>query len=416
MATEAKQITSEQLEDAKTLAQETENRQITEADIAKLEERITKRMGRKTAAERWNEAVQRLDVIKHDPVFGRAWRADNEKLKNYLRYGRDLSRGIETRDIAPAAGTVFSPPTLATLSVQYANEDYIGEDLCPAVTVARRTGNYPIYGQGDRLQYPDDLMIGDRGHAAEIQETRVQGTYTCQPRGFSNYVTQQVIDNEDAPLDEMVDVVQAIAEGLLFKREVRIANLLCTAAGYGVNTAAIVAASRWNSAGGGNPVLDLQTAEAAVWQGHGPGRKVGFTSITVFNVLARHPAILELFKYTGSSPGLATPQMIAGFFGLDDLKVGRARQNATAEGAVPAYTRIWEPGAAFFFGVVRVPTKATIRNAGFALTFRQGNPLTSVLFEAQSGHGGGYRAQTSVMEVQQVIAAPTGYLITTPIN
>jgi hypothetical protein len=313
------------------------------------------------------------------------------------------------KDIAP--GVVHQNATLSNLSVQYANEMYIGEELMPLLQVAKESDVYYSYGQSDRLQYPDDEM-GSRGQANEIQETRSTSTYVCRPYGYSNFVSRMTLTNEDAPLNEMVDLVEAIAEGLSFRREQRIAGLLTAGATFGANTTAIVAANRWDTVTGGDPIADIQNATAAIWQGRGPSDLIGFCNLDVYQVLSRHPAILDLFKYNGSSPGLATPDMIARFFDIDRLLVGKARQDIAVEGQAANFTRIWGD----VFGVVRVARRASIRNAVFGYTMRHGAIQTIVEYDGFKGHGGGYTAQVSVSEVHQVVASPTGFLITTPIN
>lgn len=368
---------------------------VTHSDIVKSNARALKRRGITPQSEKYEDYILSVDEARRsgDPRVLRAWGTANLALK----------------DIAP--GVVHQNATLSNLSVQYANEMYIGEELMPILQVAKQSDVYYSYGQSDRLQYPDDEM-GSRGQANEIQESRSTSTYVCRPYGYSNFVSRMTLTNEDAPLDEMLDLVEAIAEGLSFRREQRIAGVLTTGANYGANTAAIGAANRWDTVTGGDPIADIQTATAAIWQGRGPSDLIGFCSLDVYQVLSRHPAILDLFKYNGSSPGLATPDMIARFFDIDRLLVGKARQDTATEGQAAAYSRIWGD----VFGIVRVARRASVRNAVFGYTFRHGSIQTAVDYDSLKGHGGGYTAQVSVSEVHQVVASPTGYLITTPIN
>ena len=368
---------------------------VSHSDIVKSNNRALKLRGITPRSEKYNQYVRTVDEARFsgDPRIKHAWSSANLALK----------------DIAP--GVVHQNATLSNMSVQYANEMYIGEDLMPVLQVAKQSDVYYSYGQSDRLQYPDDEM-GSRGQANEIQESRSTSTYVCRPYGFSNFVSRMTLTNEDAPLDEMLDLVEAISEGLAFKREQRIANVLTTAGNYGANTAAIAAANRWDTVTGGDPIQDIQNATAAIWQGRGPSDLIGFCSLDVYQVLSRHPAILDLFKYNGSSPGLATPDMIARFFDIDRLLVGKARQDTATEGQAAAYSRIWSD----VFGVVRVARRASVRNAVFGYTFRHGAIQTAVDYDSLKGHGGGYTAQVSVSETHQVVASPTGYLITTCIN
>ena len=210
----------------------------------------------------------------------------------------------------------------------------------------------------------------------------------------------------------MVDLVEAINEGLAFRRERRIANVLTNPANYGANTTAIAAADRWDTATGGDPIADIQNAMAEIWMGRGSSLLWMFSSLNVYNVLSRHPAILDLFKYSGTTPGLATPDMLARFFGADAFVIGKAREDATNENTPAAYTRLWSD----VWGCVRVAQRASIRNAVFGYTFRHLQPETAVVYDPLKGHGGGYTAQVSVSETHDVVASPTGFLLTTPIS
>jgi len=365
---------------------------ITEADVRTTDPRV------KAKVDAYEDYMDRIKSIMS---------SSNPRVQAELALANKGFTDLRTKDIAPA--TVHQNATLASMSVQYANEAFIGEPLCPEVRAARQTGTYYIYGQSDRMQYPDD-ELGPRSRANEIQESRSTDTYACVPYGYENFVSAMTLANQDAPLDEMIDLQEAILEGLLYRRELRIATLLTTAGNYGANTAAIAAGNAWNTATGGDPIGDIQNATAEVWQGRGPSDLNFFSSLAVYNVLSRHPAILDLFKYNGSSPGLATPDMIARWFDASRYLIGKARSDATNEATAATFTRVWSD----VFGMVRVARRASIRNAAFAYTFRHGAPISLQWFDEKVGHGGGYSAKVSVSEQHKVVAAPTGYLITAP--
>lgn len=309
------------------------------------------------------------------------------------------------KSVGPAG--VHQNATLSNVSIQYANEQFIGLQLMPIVQVAKESDIYYLYPRGERMQYPDDTL-GDRGRANEIHETRNTATYTTLPRGLSNYVAQRTLNNQDSPLDEFVDLTESINEGLDYLEEQRIAIIMGTTGNFGAGQFATLAgATQWSSTGGGSPIANIQTARAAIWQGRGPSRLVAYSNLDVFNVLSRHQSILDLFKYNGSSPGLATPDMIAGFFGISKYLIGEARSNTAVEGDADVFARLWGPD----FGIVRVARRPTRRNASFGYTFRQGQKLTVVEYDALAGHGGGYIAQVSHSETHLVVASPTGYLI-----
>lgn len=311
-------------------------------------------------------------------------------------------------DIGPT--TVHQNSTLSNVSVQYANDEYIGDRLMPIVPVTKKSDVYYIYDKRNRLAYPD-ARLGPRGQANEISESRSTASYLCEGFGFENYVDQETLNNQDAPLNEMVDLTEAIAEGLAFKRELRQAAILCTYTNYGTNYGAVSAADRWDV--GGNPCPTILNAIGSLWQGRGAGEVWGFCSFDVMTALATNEHIRDLFKYGGSTPGFATPAMIANFFGIAGILVGKARKDTANEGqAAGTYSRIWSD----VFGLVRVATRPSLRNAAFGYTLRN-NPLRTITwFDQRAGVAGGYYAKVTESTDEKVVAADTGYLITTPID
>ena len=360
-----------------------------------------------------------------DIVVNKRLLVQQRKYHNYL----DVLKGASTstdpaiRGAAKAAndamrakfltpGNVHVDSALTNVSIQYANEEYIGTQLMPVVTVPKLSDVYFIYDKRNRLAYPDDYM-GARSSANELTESRSQGNYSCRPYGFKNYVDALTLANQDAPLNEMVDLTAAVMEAIAFREELRIATVLTTSSNFASgNTAAIAAGSRWDTAGGGNPIKDIQAAIAGLWNGRGPSKKIGYCDLDTWNVLARHPQILDLFKYNGSSPGLATPTMLASWFDLDELLVAKARKDTANEAQTASYGRIWGN----CFGVLRVATSASLRNAAFGYTLRFGPISTTQWFDQSLGTDGGYYSRVAVKEDHKVVANDTGYLITTPIG
>lgn len=332
-------------------------------------------------------------------------------VEKHARAREEFFRGCTEKSLGVA--DVYSNKTLSSMSIQYANDAYIGDRLMPVINAGQQpTGNYFIYDKRSRLAYPDDTL-SDRGDANEIDDARSTASFSCKDYGFSNSIAKKVVDAADAPLDEMMDLTEALNEGLAFKREKRQATILTTSTNFGSNTAAIGAAVRWDSASGGNPIKDLQTAKAALWTGRGPSSVLGYCSRGVWDVLARHPMILDLFKFNGSSPGLATPDMLASWFGLAGLLVGDAREDTANSGAAASYGRIWTD----VFGMVRVAQRPSIRNAAFGYTFRlNGAPKAYQWFDGRKGYDGRWFSKVTVCDDYKVVASDTGYLITTPIG
>ncbi len=307
------------------------------------------------------------------------------------------------RDIGPDA--VHVDQAIQNMSVRYANDEYIGDRLMPATTVDKKSNLFFIYDERAQLAFPDD-SLGSRGQANEVGQNVSRGQYICTDRGFEEYVDLNEIGNADAPLDPLADATMLVNEGLAFRREVRIANVLTTAGNFGGNTTAIGAGQEWNSSTGGNPVKLIQAAVDQVFPGPSATRLVGYCSVNVFRTLSRHPAIRDIFKYTRE--GFATASQLAGYFGLDDLLVGKARQDTTPLAASATVGRIW----ADVFGVVRVAAAPSVRCYQFGTTFRFGPILAQQIYKQELGRAGGYIAKVTLSEDHRVVASRAGFLIT----
>jgi hypothetical protein len=305
-----------------------------------------------------------------------------------------------------SSGSVHSNTFLANMSVQYKNDDYIGESLVGLVPVSKRSDSYATYPKRERLAFPEDA-IGGRSDVNELSETRSSANYSVLDYAYQNFVSQETLDNQDAVFDEMMDLVDAINEGIAFRRELRIATLLGTTSNYASgNYATLSGSDQWDSAAGGNPVEDIQTAMAAIWEGRGQSDLVGWCSLNTWNVLSRHPMILDMLKYQRS--GLARKAEVAEMFGLADLLVGAARKDTANIGQTASYSRIW----GLDFGIVRVARRATKRSAHFASIFRMSNdPTTTEWFDPAKGKSGGHFAKVGVSEDLKAVASDAGYVL-----
>jgi len=307
-------------------------------------------------------------------------------------------------------GTIHTDRALSNLSLQYGNGAYIGERLMPVLDVGdgNLSGVYYSYDKRSRLAYPDD-ELGARGSPNELSQAVTTGTYSCKWYGYKEYVDGMTIAAQDAPIDALADATQNLNEAIAFRRELRIATVMTTTGNYSGNTAAIAAGVRWDVAGG-DPIGNIQTAKAALWNGRGPSKLVAFCSLNVMNVLMRHQAFLDIFKYNSS--GLVPASAIANWMGIDEILVSDARKDTANSGATASYSRIWGD----VFGLVRVATSPSIRNASFGYTFRAGPPVSAQWQDPTLGPKGGYYGKVAVCEDHKVIAGDTGWLYTTPIG
>jgi hypothetical protein len=338
------------------------------------------------------------------------------KLSALMRASREQPELIKALDeklvrLQATPGMVGTTQTLTELSLSYANDDYIGLRLMPPVSVSKLAVEYFQRPQETGLSYPADT-VGTDGSVNEVSERVTLATAALTRRSLKEHLDAWTLELGDSVALELIDPLMNVLDGLALGQEQRIAAILTAAGSFGANTAAILAANRWNTAAGGDPVGAVLAGKAACWTGNGPGRWVGYCGTNVYNTLKTNPRILDQVKYTGGDPAVVTRQAIAGLFELDDLLVGQARQNTSNEGAAAVYTRMWDTNNSF--GIVRVADRPSRRSASFGVTL-QIPMVTEQWFEQGRGGRGSYIVQASHADAATILAAPCGFLYTTVI-
>ncbi len=301
---------------------------------------------------------------------------------------------------------------LQNMSVQFKNDDYIVDQLLPRIfTNGQLGGQFFVYDKRDSTAYPDDAVAPD-GTVNEIGRNRTRDAYALQPRSMREKLDSFTIQNQTKPLNELMDAQANALEGMAFNHEVRGATIIGTAGNYAGNTVAIAAADRWDTSTGGDPGAVMDTARAATWSGRGPGRWVLATSLNVYNVLKRHPKILDTFKYGGGAPPFATRQMLAEYFEVDEVLVGKARKDTGNILQSASYSRIWPDVVA----LLRVAASPSLQNAAFGYTFQDNPTRQTMWFDGSQGGDGCYITRATHADQEKVVAASCGYLVTTPIG
>ncbi len=338
--------------------------------------------------------MENVRFMMNDPEYAQKLEAENLRIKQ----------------LQP--GNTQTVPLLQEMSLMYEDDTYIGYRLMPVVPVSESEGLTVQVAQHDwinKRDYPTDVMPAN-GKANEASEN-----VTLNQIALAKYSLKEGVDIWNANMmpnvvGDLIDPTQNVLNGMEFNREVRIATILMNAGNFGANTAAVLAADRWNTPGGGNPGGVVDTAIAAIDRA-GPGSLIAYCDDPTYRALKRNPVVLDTFKYSGQAPRFATRQMLAEFFEVDELLVGKAPRNTAQEGLANVRGDIW---SVHVFGVLWVPSAPGRRSAGFGVTLAQ--PRTQLSWtEPGTGGKGRIWSQVATAEVHTIQSAISGFLITTPI-
>lgn len=358
------------------------------------------------AYEKWRDELRNL-LDGRTPEQQKAIAAANQAfLRGLARPSTSRPEGLSALEKAVMPSNVHVDTLISTMSKMYANPAYIGLQLMPIASVSQRSNKYTVYPKRDRLAAPDD-KIGPRGKANEVDENRSTDNYSVKDYALKDFLDVSASENADAPLAEMIDLVESVLDALALAEEGRILTIVKTAGNYDGNTAA--AATKWDHSTGGSIIPDLLAARSAMWTGRGQIRRVGFTSLAVWNsCIANNPALAERFKYVRE--GLPVTQQVANYFRLDDILISESRHDTANIGQTASYARQLTEDV---FGIVAVATRPTLRSAHFGTTFRTvQSPLSVQWTDPDLGALGGVYARTSISEDHKIVAGDAGFLVT----
>lgn len=303
-------------------------------------------------------------------------------------------------------GSVQTTSVLQNMSVAYTNDEYIGLRLMPSFPVSFGT-DAATWWELDKetmFEAPDDT-IGTGGSVNNINAGFVKQTATMHPHALQGSVDARSRAAMDAPVLALASRLPLVVNGLRLNQEKRIVAIAGSSASFGSNTAAISAADQWNTDLGGDPAGSVDAAKAELFSGIAETDTVAFCNERVFNVLKRHPTIREQFKYTGRET--LSRQMLAEYFEVDDLLVGKAREQTANEGATQSWTNLWPS----VFGVVKVPRVVQEKIACFGITLEE--PMMELEhFEPNVGGWGEYITKVAFSDSSKVISSSCGYLLT----
>lgn len=368
-------------------------------------------LGQETDEGKQYNAVRKhvLDRLRDGKRLGFDLEAEDELGMQLSELGAENEAILALKELTP--GMVHTSDVLTSLSVMYANDEFIGGRLMPTVmTSGKLSGIYYTYDKRDRLSYPDDTA-GHKSTLAELNQGRSTGNYSLTPRGLTEWLDMLTLQNEDAPLNELLDIQENVLHGMMFRRELRIAAVIQTSGNYSGNTTAIGAGDRWDVIGSNpGPVVDI--AKAAMWRGNGPTKDIMKLSLSVYNTLKRHPAVLDRWSIGNDGVKFASRQMLAAYFDVDEVIVGAPRKDTANEGVSASYSRIWDDTVA----IVRVAQRPSIRSASFGYVFQDAPTTSDLFFEANKFTKGGYMQRNSHCDQEKVIAGDTSYLLTTVVG
>ena len=229
-------------------------------------------------------------------------------------------------------------PVLTEVAQGYRHADRVGSTLFPRVEVLQRGGQVIEFGR-------ESFRLYNARRAPGASTLNIGFGYEGKPFSLVQDALNAPIPREhiqDAKTVPDIDLGRRATNTcmmtLTLSLEWEQAQLATNAANYdNDHKVALAGTSQWSSPDS-DPLADVDEAKEAVRRTAGvdPNRMV--ISKPVFNALKVHPKIVDRFRYTTADS--ITARMLASFFDLDELAVGRAATLAEPRADAP-FVDVW---------------------------------------------------------------------------
>lgn len=219
-------------------------------------------------------------------------------------------------------------PILSAVARGYQQNNRVGMRLFPRVPVMQRGGRIITFGKEAFMQY------ANMKRAPGQNTRRVQFGYAGAPYALEDFSLEGQVPNETSQeaaavpgIDMATRTINGVQDIILNRLEIAQAVLATTAGNYGSNNKVTLSGTgQWSDLANADPVANIETAKEAVRQQTGKRPNVVVMGPLVASKCRQTAAIKDRIKYTGRD--IATNELLASLFGVDEVLVGDAVQAA----------------------------------------------------------------------------------------
>jgi len=242
-------------------------------------------------------------------------------------------------------GDLHVDAALSQVSIDFKNDEFVADILSPRIRVEKESDKYFVWGT-EAFNNPITVRA-PKAAFARTEFAPSTSSYACEEYGLEIPIDDRERRNADAGADMEIAAVEKATGIIMTGREKRLADLLASTTHVTQNTT-LSGTDQWNDYTNSDPVGDIDTARATIHAAGSPNPNLLVLGREAFDVLKRHPSLLEAFKYNPRS-GVVTEGMMAEYFGAERLFVGNARYKTSNEGQADALSYVWGKNAILLY-------------------------------------------------------------------
>ena len=252
----------------------------------------------------------------------------------------------------PTPIAVSYPPGLTSIALEYQNKAFIADHVLPLMPHTAKSGKYKSYSVYDEFDI-EGGMIGPTSVADEIDFDVSETAFAMDDWGYLGWVSQQAIDNADAPMQPKEAMVRKVTRKLLRRRERRVAEAVLNTSNYASGNKVDIAGA-WATAS-----TDIWSKLLAGFDACAAPPNVMVMDIATFRAIQKNDKILAAIKGTLAPQFIeqtvgpaktGAPQIpdsvfcpaLATALGVDRVVIGAAWYASSKKGQTLTKKRIWD--------------------------------------------------------------------------
>jgi len=321
---------------------------------------------------------------------------------------------LAKRDLS--AASVHTASALANVIFGYSNGMAIADEVCPPLLVSKTTDYYYERSVNDTFRRVNTNIADDQSALAEVGPTLSTTQYTCKNFGVSSFVPTLVQSNADAGVNPMLFSLGRCLDVMAMDREHRVQALLNNTTTFTGYTSTLTSSNYWDDGASSDPVKDSMTAQETALM---PITHM-VVSVKSWNRFIKNAQVAKYSQYVREDTLSADPGVLMARLGFAGIRVliGAMRSESTTAGTTTK-SFVWDDDAFFLHipaGATSNPMEIpTCRNFRLLVP---GAARETMGFRVREwdvparGQNGGTKMAVVCNEIETVVAASTGYLLT----
>lgn len=261
---------------------------------------------------------------------------------------------------------------LSNMCVQaFGNGQYVAPFLFPVVNVDKQSNKYFIIDKSAWLRLPPTTKRGIKQAPKRVEWTSSSDSYYAENYALAGEVPLEVYANADNALQVRNRQAMFVTDMLARDFEQRVASKVTSISNVGSGVA-LAGGAKWSNYVSSDPISDVTTARAFIRQNTGLTANTMVIDADTYEIVRRHPVLLDMFKYTES--GLLNTAQLASVFEVPNIRIASGVKETSNEGSgVSSMAPIWGNNVLICY-VDPSPSPDSMQVQTFGAALRWNNP------------------------------------------